>query len=142
MKTILVVDDEKTVVAFISEMLSLRGFTVLRAEGSREALDICAGYSGRLDLLLADVVMPYMNGKELAGRIARLRPEAKVLFMSAYSDEIITSHGVVPPGVNLVRKPFRFDDLVKRIEDVLENGVPWSALPSSIIKSIDRKRGD
>lgn len=129
MKSILVVDDEKNVVAFLAEMLTLRGYIVHRAEGAREALDLVADLPGRLDLLLADVVMPGMNGKELAGRIARMRPETKVLFMSAYSDEIITSHGVVPAGVNLIRKPFRMDDLVKKIEEVLDRAQPWSALP-------------
>lgn len=124
-RTILIVDDEKSVVSFLSEMLMLRGFTVLRADGPREALDAAADFPGRLDLLLADVVMPAMNGKELASRIARIRPEIKVLFMSAYSDEIVTSHGVVPAGVNMIRKPFRLEDLVKRIESVLANGQPW-----------------
>lgn len=127
LKTILIVDDEKSVVSFLSEMLTLRGYAVLRAEGPREALDAAADMPGRLDLLLADVVMPVMNGKELAIRLARIRPEVKVLFMSAYSDEIITSHGVVPAGVNLIRKPFRMEDLVKRIESVLATSQPWNA---------------
>jgi DNA-binding response OmpR family regulator len=126
-RTILIVDDEKSVVSFLSEMLMLRGFTVLRAGGAREALDAAADFPGRLDLLLSDVVMPAMNGKELASRIARIRPGIKVLFMSAYSDEIVTSHGVVPAGVNMIRKPFRLEDLVKRIESVLANGQPWGA---------------
>lgn len=129
MKSILVVDDEKNVVAFLAEMLTLRGYEVHRAESAREALDLAADLPKRLDLLLSDVVMPGMNGKELAGRIARMRPETKVLFMSAYSNEIITSHGVVPEGVSLIRKPFRTDDLVKKIETVLSSTQPWSALP-------------
>ena len=128
MKTILIVDDEKSVVSFLSEMLTLRGYAVLRADGPRQALDVAAEMPVRIDLLLADVVMPAMNGKELASRIARLRPEIKVLFMSAYSDEIITSHGVVPAGVNLIRKPFRLEDLVKCIESVLANSPPWSTV--------------
>ena len=129
LKSILIVDDEKNVVAFLAEMLALRGYAVHRAESAREAIDLVADLPGRLDLLLADVVMPGMNGKELAGRISRMRPETKVLFMSAYSDEIITSHGVVPAGVNLIRKPFRMDDLVKKIEEVLAKAQPWSTLP-------------
>lgn len=128
-RTILVVDDEKNVVSFISEMLTLRGYVAIRAESAREALEAAADLPGPLDLLLADVVMPSMNGRDLAGRIARLRPETKVLFMSAYSDEIITSHGVVPAGVELIRKPFRLDDLVRKIETVLRNAQPWSTLP-------------
>lgn len=129
LKSILIVDDEKNVVAFLAEMLSMRGYAVHRAESAREAIDLVADLPGRLDLLLSDVVMPGMNGKELASRVARMRPETKVLFMSAYSDEIITSHGVVPVGVNLIRKPFRMDDLVRKIEEVLNNAQPWSALP-------------
>lgn len=127
MRTLLIVDDEHNVVSFLAEMLSLRGYAVLRAEGAKEALEAVAGLSGRLDLLLTDVVMPYMNGRDLAARIARLRPETRVLFMTAYSDEIITSHGVVPTGVDLIRKPFRLDDLVRRIEEVLAYSPAWSA---------------
>jgi DNA-binding response OmpR family regulator len=130
-RSILVVDDEKNVVAFVSEMLALRGYQVLRATSAREALEAAADLQGTLDLLLADVVMPGMNGRELAGRIARVRPETKVLFMSAYSDEIITSHGVVPAGVDLIRKPFRLEDLVKRVEDVLARSQRWVDLPNA-----------
>lgn len=61
--------------------------------------------------------------------------------MSAYSDEIITSHGVVPAGVNLIGKPFRMDDLVKRIEDVLANGVPWRSLPQSVTRITGNGKG-
>lgn len=124
-KTILVVDDERNILGFLAEMLSLRGYHLLRAESAREALSVAADHHGPLDLLLADVVMPGMNGRDLAVRIARMRPEIRALFMSAYSDEIITSHGVIPVGVNLIRKPFRLDDLVRRIEEVLATGHPW-----------------
>ncbi len=141
MKTIMVVDDEKNVVSFLSEMLALRGYNVMTAESAREALDVCADFQGPLDLLLADVVMPSMNGKELAARISRLRPESKVLFMSAYSDEIITSHGVVPAGVNLIRKPFRVEDLVRKIEEVLASGIPWSQLPPAATRELDQPKG-
>lgn len=128
-KTILLVDDERNILGFLAEMLPLRGYNVLRAESAREALSVAADHPGPLDLLLADVVMPVMNGRDLAVRISRTRPETKVLFMSAYSDEIITSHGVVPAGVNLIRKPFRLDDLVRRIEEVLATGQPWGSDP-------------
>jgi CheY-like chemotaxis protein len=73
-KTVLVVDDERNVVSFLSEMLTLKGYTVYPAEGARAALEVCAEMTGRLDLLLSDVVMPYMNGKELAIRVSRMRP--------------------------------------------------------------------
>jgi two-component system cell cycle sensor histidine kinase/response regulator CckA len=135
-RTVLVVDDERNVVSFVSEMLLLRGFTVLRAERPREALEAAAEFKGRLDLLLSDVVMPAMNGRELAGRVARLRPETRVLFMSAYSDEIITRHGVVPAGVDLIRKPFRLDDLVRRIEEVMLKSQPWIELPNAMTRMI------
>jgi two-component system cell cycle sensor histidine kinase/response regulator CckA len=82
-------------------------------------------HEGSIDLLLTDVVMPSMNGRELANRIAAARPGIKVLFMSAYSDQILYSHGVVPQGVSLIRKPFRLDDLVVKIQDVLQAGAVW-----------------
>jgi CheY-like chemotaxis protein len=134
-RTVLIVDDEKNVISFLAEMLGLKGYSVYAAEGSREALEIGAGLEGPLDLLLSDVVMPYMNGRELAGRISRIRPEVRVLFMSAYSDEIITSHGVVPAGVDLIRKPFRLEDLLATMERVLDSSPPWSSLGISAIKS-------
>src|SRR5690606_20606974 len=121
-------------ISFLAEMLSLKGYRVHAAAGAREALEICAGLEGRLDLLLSDVVMPYMNGKELAGRVSRMRPEARVLFMSAYSDEIITSHGVVPAGVDLIRKPFRLEDLLAVMERVLDSSPPWSSLGITAFK--------
>jgi DNA-binding NtrC family response regulator len=134
-RTVLIVDDERNVISFLSEMLALKGYTVHSAIGAREALEICAGMEGPLDLLLSDVVMPYMNGRELAGRISRIRPEVRVLFMSAYSDEIITSHGVVPAGVDLIRKPFRLEDLLAAMERVLDTSPAWSSLGISALKS-------
>jgi two-component system cell cycle sensor histidine kinase/response regulator CckA len=123
--TVLVVDDEKNIVPLICEKLALAGFKALGAVGPREAIRECMLHEGSIDLLLTDVVMPSMNGRELANRIAAARPGIKVLFMSAYSDQILYSHGVVPQGVSLIRKPFRLDDLVVKIQDVLQAGAVW-----------------
>ena len=119
-KTVLVVDDERNVVSFLSEMLTLKGYTVYSAEGAREALEICAEMTGRLDLLLSDVVMPYMNGKELASRISALSPGVIVLFSSGYGENIISRHGVVQAGINFIAKPYRPRELARKVRELLD----------------------
>src|SRR5690348_7697881 len=128
--TILFVDDDARVLPLVVEFLSGRGYWVLSADGPRKAIQVCEEYPGNIDLFLLDVLMPYMNGKELANRIAQIRPGARVLFVSAYSDEVITSHGIVPDGVSVIRKPFRLGELEKAVARAIVSAGPWAPYPS------------
>ena len=103
--------------------LASRGYQVLEASYGPEALEVAARYSGRIDLLLTDVVMPHMSGKELAQRLQSLRPELRVLFISGYSDDAIERHGVLAPGTAFLQKPMQPDALARAVRRVLD-GAP------------------
>ena len=108
-ETILVVEDHEGVRSLIVGTLELCGFQVLQAADGAEALRQVAQHVGTIDLLLTDVIMPGMNGKEVADQLAVLRPGIKVLFMSGYSGELIAHHGVLEAGVAYLPKPFTPD---------------------------------
>jgi len=119
-ETVLVVEDEAPVRSVARQVLERHGYTVLEAPSAEAALDLAARYSGAIHLLLTDVVMPGLNGRELASRLADLRPDARVIFMSGYTDEAVTRHGVLEPGSAYVQKPFTPDAIVRRVRDVLD----------------------
>jgi PAS domain S-box-containing protein len=118
-ETILVVEDEEAVRALILQTLQKYGYTVLAARQGEEALSRCAGHPGPIHLLLADVVLPKINGPELAARLASTYPGLKVLFMSGYTDNAIFQHGVLDAGVNFLQKPFRVESLIHKVHEVL-----------------------
>jgi CheY-like chemotaxis protein len=118
-ETILVVEDQPDVRELVRDMLAAGGYAVLDAERPSSAEEICRVHEGRIDLLLTDVVMPDMSGHELAGRVAVLRPETKVLFMSGYPDHPITASGIVSDAP-LVSKPFTRQLLLTRVRQVLD----------------------
>jgi two-component system, cell cycle sensor histidine kinase and response regulator CckA len=118
--TILVVDDEPSVLALVRTMLWRAGFTVLEASGGEQALSIAKQHESPIQLLLTDVLMPDMNGYELAGKVKDARPEAKVLFMTGYRDKVVLESTGRPVGeAALIRKPFTAHNLVAKIEEVL-----------------------
>ena len=96
------------------------GYTVLSASSGREALELNDQYPGTIHLLLTDVVMPKMNGRELADRIQVPRPEIAVLYMSGYTDNAIVHHGVLDPGTNFVAKPINAGVLARKVRAVLD----------------------
>lgn len=118
-ETILLVEDEEIVRKLTMNILQTRGYQVLAASHGEEALGICEAYSGTIDLLLTDVVMPRMNGKQVAESIRLMRPEIAVLFMSGYTDDAIIHHGVLDPGTNLLDKPFTADSLCSKVREAL-----------------------
>src|SRR5947208_2923493 len=119
-ETVLVVEDEAPVRSVARQVLERNGYTVLEAPSAEAALDIATRYSGTIHLLLTDVVMPGLNGRELASRLADLRPDARVIFMSGYTDDAVTRHGVLEPGSAYVQKPFTPDAIARRVREVLD----------------------
>jgi len=93
---------------------------VLTAGGPEEALRLVAGFGDPIHLLLTDVVMPQMSGRELATRLAPGHPDMKVLYMSGYTDDVIVGHGVLDPGLAFLAKPFTPRTLAGKVRDVLE----------------------
>ncbi len=120
-ETILLVEDEVSILSLCETLLERLGYTVLAASTPLEALDIARRNAGNIDLLLTDVVMPGMNGKELATRLSSLCPGLKVAFMSGYTADVIAKRGVVEDGVSFIQKPFVLQDLATTLRDVLEN---------------------
>jgi CheY-like chemotaxis protein len=119
--TILAVDDEETVLALVRTMLWRAGYTVLEASGGDEALRIASEHPVPIDLLLSDILMPDMNGYELADKLKAARPGMKILFMSGYRDKVLAeSTGRRLTSVPLLRKPFTQHNLIEKIEQILE----------------------
>ncbi len=117
-ETILLVEDEDVVRGLTRRILAEAGYKVLDARSGAEAIQICQDYRGPIDLLLTDVVMPEISGKEVAERLQELRPSARVLFMSGYTDEAIVRHGVLNAKVEFIQKPFTWAKLGKKVRDV------------------------
>ena len=117
--TVLVVEDEPQVRKLVVSVLHRAGYRVLEAGGPMEALELARGRAGKLDLLLTDVVMPQMNGKQLAEALATMHPETRVLYMSGYTRDTIAHQGVLDKGVNFLPKPITPDALLKAVPRVL-----------------------
>jgi CheY-like chemotaxis protein len=118
-ETVLLVEDEDMVRRMTREVLEGAGYRVLEASSGFEALRMSAGHGGRLDLMLTDVVMPGMSGRELAERLAPVRPGMKVLYMSGHTDDAIFHHGVTQAGTGFLQKPFTPDALERRVRELL-----------------------
>ncbi|MGE5569217.1 MAG: PAS domain S-box protein [Rhodospirillales bacterium] len=119
-ETVLVVEDEEGVRELIAEMLRQRGYTVLTAENGVEALRVSAQYPDPIHLLVTDVVMPQMSGKQLADTLAPLRPGIKVLYLSGYTEYSALHHGVLEPGFEFLGKPFSRETLARKVRQVLD----------------------
>ncbi len=119
---ILLVEDEYGVRKLVRKMLIQQGYRVLEASSGEEALQLSEQHDGSIHLLLTDVVMPSMSGRELAQRLTAERPDVKVLYMTGYTEDAIVQHGVLEPGVAVLNKPFLSDSLARKIREVLNNG--------------------
>jgi PAS domain S-box-containing protein len=117
---ILLVEDEAALLALTEELLTELGYEVLAAEGPLEAIALAAQPEPPLDLLLTDVIMPSMNGKELAERVRALRPGIRVLYTSGYTADAIAHRGMLEPGIDFLEKPFTLDALAAKIREALE----------------------
>ncbi|MEI8243662.1 MAG: PAS domain S-box protein, partial [bacterium] len=119
-ETILLVEDEEVVRALTYEFLASLGYTVLTADGPETALRLAAGPSGEIQLLVTDVIMPVMNGRDLARRVVELRPAIKSLFVSGFAaDALAQQGGVLDAGVHFLAKPFSRDDLARKVREAL-----------------------
>jgi PAS domain S-box-containing protein len=119
-ETVLVVEDAAAVRAVTRQVLERHGYTILEAPNGEAALQVAATHDGPIHLLLTDVVMPVLSGRPLAERLARLRPETRVLYTSGYTDESIVRHGILEPGIAYLQKPFTPDSLAHKVRDVLD----------------------
>ena len=119
-ETVLLVEDEPAVQAVVLKILARYGYKALVASTPEQALQVCASHSGTIDLLLSDVVLPQMSGKEVAGAVARRRPGIRVLYISGYTDDAIVQHGILEPGTAFLQKPFTPHALARKVREVLD----------------------
>ena len=118
-ETVLLVEDEATVLNFSAKLIETLGYTVLTANGPIKAMQIAGEFAGPVHLLLTDMVMPEMNGRELWFKLSAMRPEMKCLFMSGYTVDVIAQDGVLEKGVQFLHKPFSRRTLAVKLREVL-----------------------
>jgi DNA-binding NtrC family response regulator len=121
---ILLVEDEEGVRALARRILEGQGYTVLTASDAREALAVLNDPSNRIDLMLTDMVMPHMTGRDLAEKARELRPGLKILYMSGYTSTMISNQGLLDRDAVILLKPFTPDSLTRTIRQALEAGAP------------------
>ena len=126
METILVVDDETPVRALARDILLGAGYRVLEAEDGEEALRVAEEHPGVIHVLLTDVVMPGINGKELADRLAAVHTDTKAIFMSGCASEVVSDAGVLIPVDAFVAKPFTGERLLNKVRERIEYCSPFS----------------
>ncbi len=118
-ETVLLVEDEKGVRELAREYLEMTGYSVIEAENGHTALELAAMHVGEIHLLMTDVVMPGISGRELAERVRSIRPGTKVLFMSGYADQAVVSHGILDTDSALLQKPFTMAALASKLREIL-----------------------
>jgi PAS domain S-box-containing protein len=119
-ETILLVEDEESIRSLVLDILAKGGYKALEAGSAQQALEISRDYDDVIHLLLTDVVMPHMSGREVAEQITKARPSTKVLYMSGYTDHAIAHHGILRPGVPFLQKPFSPEALANKVREVLD----------------------
>jgi PAS domain S-box-containing protein len=123
-QTILLVEDEDAVRNLTRRLLENGGYTVLQASDAESAIEVARRHSGRLDMLLTDVVMPGLSGPELARRLMPSRPGLRVLYVSGYPDEAMASQGLLEPDASFLQKPFTPETLARRVREILDTRAP------------------
>jgi two-component system cell cycle sensor histidine kinase/response regulator CckA len=127
-ETILFVEDEQGVRELVREYLSGCGYSVLEASDGIQALEMAAMHPGAIQLLITDVVMPRLSGRELATQIASSRRGLKVLYISGYTDDSVFRHGVLEGGMEFLQKPFNLKALAQKIREILDGATPTPVL--------------
>ena len=123
-ETILIAEDEESVRKLAVQVLELQGYTVLVAPNGGAALLICERHEGPIDLLITDIVMPELGGIELSGRLAALRPNMKVMYMSGYTNNAMPGQVALEVGPRFIQKPFTPDSLARRVRVILDSREP------------------
>jgi CheY-like chemotaxis protein len=130
-ETVLLVEDESMVRSMTREVLEESGYRVIDATNGNEAITICRLHAGPIHLMLTDVVMPGVSGRELADSLCQLRPHMRVLYMSGYTDDAVVHQGVLDDGVAFIEKPFMPDALIRKVRQVLETRPGGPGYPGS-----------
>ena len=120
-ETILVVEDDESILNLSKMILENLGYTVLAAQTPVHAIHLVQEHSGELHLLITDVVMPEMNGRALAEQLGAIRANLKCLYMSGYTADVIAHRGILDEGVNFIQKPFGSDELAAKVRQVLDH---------------------
>lgn len=118
-ETVLLVEDETALLSLGKTILQRLGYTVLTADTPGAALQLVRNHAGEIHLLITDMVMPEMNGRELAQQLSVLRPAMHCLYMSGHTADVIAHHGVLNPGIHFIQKPFSMEDLARAIQEIL-----------------------
>jgi len=121
-ETVLVVEDDATLRSLVERILRDAGYTVRAAASGDEAVVLLRGQTVPVDLVLTDVVMPGMSGRDAAEQLLAIQPGLRVLYMSGYTDDVLSQHGVLEEGLHLIFKPFTAAQLTQRIREVIDAG--------------------
>ena len=114
-------EDEESVRQLVRDTLTARGYKVLEADDGEGGLGRSARYQGKIDLVITDVVMPGISGRELVRQLAGTRPETKVLYLSGYTEDAILSDGSIESGTAFLQKPFSLQSLSRKVREVLDS---------------------
>jgi CheY-like chemotaxis protein len=120
-ETVLLVEDEQIILKLGKLMLERLGYTVLTANTTDEAIRLARDYAGEIHLLMTDLIMPEMNGRDLAWHVTAHRPKLKSLFMSGYTANVIGHHGILEEGVHFIQKPFSKKDLAFKVREAVSS---------------------
>jgi len=121
-ETLLVVEDDRDMLQLTRSILETLGYRVLTAMTPQDAIALASRHGHIIDLLISDVVMPEMNGRQLARRLCEIAPDLKCLFMSGYTANVIAHSGVLDPDVHFIQKPFSVNELAVKVKEVLRSG--------------------
>jgi two-component system cell cycle sensor histidine kinase/response regulator CckA len=125
-ETILIVEDDETLLEVTHRSLEAAGYAIISARNPEEAIRMAERHPGPIHLMVTDVILPGINGAQLASQLSRLRPEMKVLFVSGYTDETIVRHGVLEPGLAFLQKPFSPKALNRKVGEMLAATLPFA----------------
>jgi CheY-like chemotaxis protein len=134
-ETVLLVEDEESVRELVRVTLTSRGYNVIEAENGECGLRVAEAFKEDIDILITDVMMPGIGGRELAKKLLLLRPGISVLYLSGYTEDAVVTPGALGPGTGFLQKPFTLQNLAKKVREVLRSRSAPTPVPKSIAKS-------